>query len=170
MFYFHISIVIITLLICYKWGDWRHWKNYYSTILYFMLGDFIYLVLFNKTMLWTYNTDILNHTLINLLIIFTVYPSTILVFLPYYPKLITMKVVYISFWIVLFAAIEYISHILGCLSYHNGWNIGWSIIFCLIMFPLQHLHYVKPLLAWCFSIIELVIFIVLFKVDIINLI
>ena len=170
MFYFHISIAIIAILACYKWGDWKHWQKYYSTILFFMMGDFIYLVLFHKTMLWTYNTDILNHTLVNLLILFTVYPCTILLFIPYCPKLIFKKVIYIFFWVVLFAMLEYISYRLNCFSYHNGWNLGWSIIFCLIMFPLQYLHYTKPLLAWCFAIIKLVIFIVIFKVDIINLI
>jgi hypothetical protein len=170
MFYYHISIVIFAILVCYKWGDWKHWDKYYSTILFFMMGDFIYLVLFRKTMLWTYNTDILNHTLINVLIIFTVYPCTIIIFIPYYPKLIFKQVIYIFFWVVLFAVMEFISYHLGCFKYHNGWNLGWSIIFCTIMFPIQYIHYKKPLLAWCISMIKLVIFIVIFKVDILHLI
>lgn len=135
-----------------------------------MMGDFIYLVLFKKTILWTYNTNILNHTLVNLLIIFTVYPCTILLFIPYYPKSLNKKAAYIFFWVALFITVEYISSSLGCFAYHNGWNLGWSIIFTIIMFPLQHLHYNRPLLAWLFSIIELIIFIIIFKVDLINLI
>lgn len=170
MFYFHISIIIIAILACYKWGDWRHWEKYYSTILFFMMGDFIYLVLFRKTMLWKYNTDILNHTLVNLLVLFTVYPSTIMLFIPHFPKLLFKQITYILLWVASFAVVEYISYRLGCFCYHNNWNLGWSIIFSLIMFPLQYLHYNKPLLAWCFAIIKLVVFITIFKVDIINLI
>lgn len=170
MFYFHISIIIAALLVCYKWGDWRHWQKYYSTILFFMMGDFIYLVLFRKTMLWSYNTDILNHTLVNLLMIFTVYPSTILVFIPYYPNTVIKRAIYIICWVILFEAVEYISHFLGCFNYHNGWNFGWSIVFSLAMFPIQYTHYKNPLLAWCISTIELVVFIVIFKVDIYSLI
>lgn len=170
MFCFHICVVIIAILVCYRRGDWKHWQKYYPTILFFMMGDFIYLVLFHKTLLWMYNTDVLNHTLVNLMIIFTVYPATILLFIPYFPKTAVKKVVYILFWTTLFIAAEYISYSLGCFSYHNGWNLGWSIVFCLIMFPLQYLHFNKPLLAWLLAIIKLITFIILFKVDIFSLI
>lgn len=170
MFYFHLSMASTAILVCYKWGDWKHWQKYYATILFFMMGDFIYLVLFHKTILWMYNTDILNHTLVNLLIMFTVYPSTILLFLPYYPKYILKQAVYICFWTVLFAVIEFISYGLGCFTYHNGWNLGWSVIFCLIMFPIQYIHFKKPLLAWCIAAAKLIIFIVIFRVDILHLI
>jgi hypothetical protein len=169
MFYWHITIAAIAVLICFKWGDWRHWEKYYSTILFFMIGDFIYLVLFRKTILWTYNTDILNHTLVNLLIIFTVYPSIILLFIPHFPKTVLKQVRYIFFWVVLVAVTEFASHSCGCFKYHNGWNIGWSIIFTIIMFPLQYLHYKKPLLAWAAALIKLAVFIKIFNVDIINL-
>lgn len=170
MFYFHVSIIIITILVCYKWGDWRHWEKYYSTILFFMMGDFIYLVLFRKTMLWSYNTDILNHTLVNLLVIFTVYPSTILLFIPHFPKRTTNMPGYILLWVVLFGIAEYTSHSLGCFSYHNGWNLGWSIVFTIIMFPLQYLHYRRPLYAWGLALIKLAIFIAIFNIDIMSLI
>jgi hypothetical protein len=70
----------------------------------------------------------------------------------------------------LFAGVEYISHRLGYFGYLNGWNLGWSVIFTLIMFPLQHLHYKRPLLAWLLAIVKLIFFIVVFKVDIMSLI
>jgi uncharacterized membrane protein len=170
MFYFHVSMVIIAIFICYKWGDWRHWEKYYSTIQFFMMGDFIYLVLFRKTMLWSYNTNILNHTLVNLIVLFTVYPCTILLFIPHYPKHTSKKTGYILLWVALFATAEYISHSLGCFNYHNDWNLGWSIIFTIIMFPLQYLHYHKALLAWGLAFVKLIIFILIFKVDIMSLI
>jgi hypothetical protein len=170
MIYFHIMVMVIALLICYKWGDWRHWNNYYPTIQFFIIGDLIYCILFRNSILWMYVTDILNHTLVNMLMMFIVYPSIVLVFIPYYPKSISKKIGYIFLWVVLVTGIEHISHSLGYFSYHNGWNLGWSVIFTIVMFPLLYLHYNKPLLAWFAAFIELVVYIVLFKVDIINLI
>lgn len=170
MFCFHVFIIIIAILVCYRWGDWRNWQTYYPTILFFMMGDFIYLVLFRKTMLWMYNTDILNHTLVNLLVIFTVYPATILTFIPYFPRSIYSRVGYILLWVTAFSIIEFISHRLGCFIYYNSWNLGWSIIFCIIMFPLQYVHFKKPLMAWFLATIELMVFIIIFDVDLMGLI
>jgi hypothetical protein len=134
------------------------------------MGDLIYCVLFNNNLLWKYITDALNHTLINMLMMATVYPSIILVFIPYFPKLMYKRILYILFWVSIVASVEYISYRLGFFGYHNGWNLGWSTIFTIIMFPLIYIHYKKPLLAWMLAGAELAIFIAIFKVDIINLI
>ncbi len=166
MIYFHITVMIISLLICYTWGDWKHWNKYYSTIQFFIIGDLIYNVLFHNTTLWKYVCPSLNHTLINILIMITVFPSTILVFIPHYPKDRFNQVIYISFWVSLYIVVEYISYILGYFQYDNGWSIVWSGIFCIIMFLLLYLHYRKPLLAWFLAIITLIIFIIIFEVDI----
>lgn len=170
MIYMHITAIIMSLLICYKWGDWRHWNKYYSTIQFFIIGDLMYNVLFNNTMLWRYVCPSLNHTLINLFIMITVYPSTILVFIPHYPKGVINQVIYIFSWTVLYVVVEYISCVLGSFKHDNGWNIVWSSIFCIIMFPLIYLHYRRPLFAWLFTIIEAIIFIVIFQVDILGLV
>jgi hypothetical protein len=100
----------------------------------------------------------------------TVYPSVMLVFIPYFPKLIEKKILYILFWVSLVTTVEFISYRLGSFSYDNGWNLGWSLIFTIIMFPLIYLHYKKPLWAWILACAELAIFIAIFKVDIINLV
>jgi hypothetical protein len=31
--------VALFLFAAIKWGDWRKWRNYYPTILFFMVGD-----------------------------------------------------------------------------------------------------------------------------------
>lgn len=79
--------MIIAIIVCYIFGDWKHWQKYYPTIQFFIIGDLIYGVLFRNTMLWMYVTDILNHTLVNLLMMFILYPSITMVFilcLPYF--------------------------------------------------------------------------------------
>jgi len=39
VFMYHIFIAIIFIFICYKHGDWRNRKNYYPTILFFILNS-----------------------------------------------------------------------------------------------------------------------------------
>lgn len=170
MDYLHIITVIVSLSTCYIWGDWRRWEKYYPTILFFILGNLVYRILFHNNLLWLYVSPLLNHTLIDILITFTVFPSTLMVFIPNYPRGTSKQVVYIFFWVCLYSAVEYISHILGAFKYDNGWNTLWSILFNISMFSLLYLHYKKPLLAWISAIAELIVCIVIFEANIMNLI
>ena len=72
----------IWLGMLWKRGDWRNWKKYYSTILFFILGDFIYLYLLSDHFpMWRYqpaNNDGkmgLTNTHISLSIIAIKYPA-----------------------------------------------------------------------------------------------
>ncbi|MCM3728257.1 hypothetical protein M3226_21645 [Neobacillus cucumis] len=82
-----IVYVVIFLLAAIIWGDWRSWRLYYSTILFFIVGDLLKNFLFYNYWLWTYQEtmfakDILkNHTIINIMIMFIGYPSTIFLYL-----------------------------------------------------------------------------------------
>lgn len=51
---YRIIIISLFLLACWKWGNWRNWKEYYPTILYFIIGDLSYKVLFYNKTLWEY--------------------------------------------------------------------------------------------------------------------
>jgi hypothetical protein len=170
MLHLHFVGIITALFIGYRFGDWRNWNKYYPTILFFILGDFIYNVLFHNKMLWLYACPELNHTLIDMTVAFTVFPATVLVFIPYFPKGRLKQAVYILSWTLLGSSAEYTSHILGCFKYDNGWNQYWSILFYMAMFPLLYLHYKKPLLAWFCAIVELMIYLVIFRVDVMRLI
>ena len=37
---FQIVVTLIIVVIARKWGDWRNWKQYYPTILFFIATDF----------------------------------------------------------------------------------------------------------------------------------
>ena len=170
MNYYYIIMIVMSFLICYKWGDWRNWENYYSTILFFILGDSIYGLLFRNTLLWTYEFPLLNHTLISLIIGFTVFPATVMVFIPLYPKGLVKQAAYILICTFVYSLGEYIAYKIGAFSYYNGWNLYYSVIFCLIMFPLLYLHYKKPLWAWGGALTFLIVCIIFFDVDIMGLI
>ena len=150
---YHILIGAISILICYKFGDWRNWKNYYPTILFFILSSVLCTLLTYNHILWEYESRLMNHTFCNLLICITVYPSTVMIFIPYFPKKIIKIIPYISIYAVVYIIGEFISVKLGYFTYHNGWNIWGSIIFDFLMFPLLILHYKKPIYGWILVLI-----------------
>jgi hypothetical protein len=155
---FHIIISIISIFGARKWGDWRNWKLYYPTILYMIIGDLTYISLSSNQPLWEYDSPIISNDFAELLIAFVVFPCTCLIFFKLYSEVNSSKrlMVYILFFLFcafVYTSIEGLSFCLGFISYHNGWNLYWSLVFNCIMFPLLLLHYKKPLLVWLPSII-----------------
>lgn len=155
---FHIILSLLSILIAWKWGDWRNWKLYYPTILYMIIGDLTYITLSSNKPLWEYESPIISGDLAEFLIAFIVFPCTCFVFFQLYSKVNNSKriVVYILFFLFctfVSTSIECLSFSLGFFSYHNGWNMYWSFAFNCMMFPLLLLHYKKPLLVWFPSII-----------------
>lgn len=155
---FHVILLLLAVVLAWKWGDWRNWKQYYPTILYMIVGDLVYLVLSRNKPLWKYESSIFNGDFIEFLIAFVVFPCTCFIYFELYSKVIkTRRKVYIPllflFGASVYTAIEWLSFRLGAFSYHNGWNIYWSFGFNCIMFPLLLLHFQKPVLAWLLSIV-----------------
>jgi hypothetical protein len=50
-------------------------------------------------------------------------------------------------FILFMSFVEIILYYTGELRYYNGWNVGWSILLYVGVFPLLRLHYKNPLLA-----------------------
>jgi len=171
--YMHLILNGIFLGATLIWGDWRNWKEYHSTILFFWFGDLLYNILCHDYMMWEYKESIFaenllsNHTIISLLIMFVAYPSTVLIYLSKFPKGIYKRIIWILFWVSLYSLIEYINlHYLNLVFHHNGWTIGWSVLFNLILFPMLWLHYNKPINALLTSIPIILFFVIYFHVPI----
>lgn len=151
---FYILLAIISICACYKFGDWRNWKNYYPTILFFILSNVACMLLTSNHPLWLYESKILNHTFCDLFVCITIYPSTVMIFLPHLPSKITKIFLHISIYVAIYIIAEFIAVKLGYFSYQNGWNIWCSLIFNYIMFPILILHYKKPIYAWIIALIS----------------
>lgn len=88
----HLLFNFLFLMAGFKWGDWKNWREYYPTILFFIGGDLLKNFLFHYYHMWQYKETILaenfliGHPAINLMIIAIYYPATILIFLGHYPK------------------------------------------------------------------------------------
>lgn len=142
---------IISIIVCWKWGNWRNWREYYPTILFLLIGDLVAdLVLFAKP-LWGFNEFIEKYTVLDIAVMLLIYPSTVILFLSFYPTPRMKQVLYILVWIGIYSILEGIGLLFNDYSHHNNWSIWYSILFNTIMFPLIRLHYKKPLWVWPIS-------------------
>lgn len=162
---FIIIVTLIFVILAWKWGDWRNWKLYYSTIIFMILGDFIYLFLTFQKPLWTMESTILGRTFTNLLIAFFIYPSFVLLYLSNFPKEnLEKKVFYISAFTLFFTAFEYIFIKFDSISYYNSWNLWWTFLFDIMLFILLRVHYKKPLLGIFFAVVVGTCIMLIFKI------
>jgi len=162
---FPLIVLVVPLVIAWKIGDWRHWRLYYSTILYFIIGDVTFNVLSYNKPLWAYHSAVLSHTFMDLLVAVVVFPCTLLIFLPYYPENgWSKKFRYLLFWVFIYSGVEWLAYQLGYFLHYNGWNIYWSIGFNCLMFVFLRLHFKNPL--WVLIPSMALAFLILFLFDI----
>lgn len=168
----NIAFGIMFLLIGWRFGDWKNLGKYYSTILFLIIGDLLYNVLTYNNPIWKYNKDwmLANHTLVNLWIMITVYPATVITYLFYFPKNKIKQIFYILFWVILYFVWELLElNVLGLIKHYHGWNMWWSLLFDIILFVMLPIHHKRPLLAWGLSIFVIIFFLIIFDVNVLKL-
>ncbi|WP_429742471.1 CBO0543 family protein [Bacillus salipaludis] len=159
---------ILDVFIAWRWGDWRNWKKYQSTILYFILGDLLYNFLCYNYSMWEYEPVFLNksHTIMNLTVMFIGYPCRIFVFLGRYPSGWIKQILWIGLWALVWSLFEWLNVKNGEFSYHNGWTIMCSVFLNFIIYALIRLHYKKPLLTYLLSVLVTAVLLTIFNVPI----
>ena len=162
-------IVAIEVIIAWRLGDWRNWKKYQSTILYFITFDLLYNFLCYNYMMWEYQPSFIfpNHTLMNIFIMTFSYPSIVLLYLGNFPTKQKFRFIWIFLWTVVFLLLEFLGlKIFREIKYLHGWNLIVDFIFCILMFSLLRLHYKRPLLTYGLSILATIVLLIIFKVPI----
>lgn len=162
---------IFCLLLMWRFGDWKNYKKFYSTILFMIMGDLMYNLFTYQAPTWKYNPDflLLNHTIVNLWVMITVYPATVLIYLSHFPEKKGRQILYILFWVFLYGVIELVGYyIFDAIDHFNGWNMGWSLLFDLILFIMLPIHHKRPLLAWGLSLIVIIVLLNIFNVNILE--
>ena len=142
---------VLGILACWKYGDWRHWRQYYPTILYVLIGDFVSDFLLCNKPLFSFGDFVQQRPVLDIAIMMLLYPCTVILYLSFYPNTLKKRILYILLWTGIFIAIEIVALLTGGCSYYNGWNIWYSVLLDLIMFTMLALHYEKPLLVWPIS-------------------
>lgn len=163
----HVALSIFVIFAVWRWGDWRNWEKYHTTMLYFGLGNLTYNFLTANHFLWRFNSDILsNHTLVEVLYTFIVFPGTALLFLCNYPN--ERKAVFLHYvkWVTIYVGVELLFIFTNHIHYQYGWHLGWSAAFDCLMFPILRLFSKRPLLTYMISIPIAVFFLWWFKVPV----
>lgn len=143
-----LIIVLLFVFVAWRWGDWRNWHKYYPTIVFMIAVDLLHCILTYNHPLWLFHKTLPNHTLNSLLIMFTAFPATVLIYVSHYPRSPIMKILYVTFWVFIYSGIEMSSYYFGGITYQNGWNLGFSVLLNVILFVLLRVHFYRPLLAW----------------------
>jgi len=147
------------VLAAWKWAKWKNWKEYYPTIVFMLLLSSLESLVSANHHLWIQIKDpFASITLNSLLISFTCFPATVLLYLSHYPKQYLHQFLYILVWASINSGIELVMHRLGLIVYDNGWSLPWSVLVNCAMFPVLRIHYTRPLLAWCLSAVFVVFF------------
>lgn len=163
----HVALSIFVIFAVWRWGDWKNWQKYHTTMLYFALGNLTYNFLTASYFLWRFNSDFLsNHTLTEMLYTFIIFPGTALLFLSNYPKTKKEQLKHYIRWVAIYVLVELAFIFTDHIHYQHGWNLGWSAAFDVIMFPILYLFYKKPIIAYLISIPIAVFFIWWFKVPV----
>lgn len=154
---FPILVGFLSMFGAWRCGDWRNWRKYLPTIQYFIGFDLVYNLLCRDRLVWDYpNPPNLfpNHLMNNLFIMFTIYPSTTLIYLYRYPygKPVMKQVLYILMWIAIWAVWELCMISFGNCVYHYGWTYAWSIGFICTMVLVLRLHHTRPFIAYILSV------------------
>lgn len=142
-----VILGIISIGACYKWGDWKNWERYYSTLLFYNIGALTENIITNNKSLWLFYGSYSIDRLADYIFGFLIFPCIIIIYLSSYPKGRLKQILFMLAFILFMSFVEIILYYTGELRYYNGWNVGWSILLYVGVFPLLRLHYKNPLLA-----------------------
>jgi len=146
-------MAIFFLGLCYKWGDWRHWEKYYSTILFYIIVSINESILTNKKHLWLFYGSASVDQICDYVFEFVIFPCVIILFLSHYPNQKMKQIFYVLAYTLILSSFEFIFYVRKEIKYYNGWNPWWSVLLYTVAFSLLILHYNNPLLAWLFTFI-----------------
>lgn len=163
------SMTILSVALCYKKGDWKHWEQYYPTILFYIIISINESILTNRTVLWQFYGSSALDQIADYLLEFVTFPCIIILFLSNYPENKTRQMIYVTLYILILSLSEYGFYITNEIKYYNDWNLLWSILLYMAAFPLLILHYKKPLLAWMVVIPLTCGLMYYFKISLMNL-
>ncbi|WP_201715208.1 hypothetical protein [Rossellomorea arthrocnemi] len=153
-----LFLLLVYVFLGWRFGNWKEFYSYYPTLLFFIIGDLLSQFLLYDYSMWEFRTITpfgdsihLNHTLISLSKMVIQYTVTITIFIGRLPSSKLGKLCWIILWTGIYGLTEGISHLLGMMTYHNGWHYGWDILFNLMMFTVLIVHHKNPILGWIIS-------------------
>lgn len=150
--YTPLILTVSLLIVTRHYSDWKNWRTYYPTILFINLVSLFAYILTVDNPLWLYHETFVfpNRMIHEFRLVFFVFPAIILLYLTFYPyKTVMLKQLgYIILWVLPLSIVEVVFVLLKIITFHNGWNIGWSGVIWFIIFPVIAIHHKKPIWVW----------------------
>ncbi|MDR3563701.1 MAG: hypothetical protein P4N59_20020 [Negativicutes bacterium] len=148
-----IILAVLGIVCALLLTKWRHWKDYYPTIVFMIALNATMATITHDHRLWIFmpSSILTSHTVSDLMHTYITFPVTVLLFFSHYPRRKTHQLFFILAWAALYSWVEFLFEQLGLIVYTNGWSFLWSALFNCVMFPILRVHYQYPLLAWALS-------------------
>jgi hypothetical protein len=163
----HLAVAVCSIIAAGIWGNWRSWSRYYPTLLYVFAVSMLYEFLTKEFAIWRFTPGLfIDQTYVVLVYAVISVPLTVFVFLSRYPATLGKKLLHYGLWILIYIGSEWILVKTGQIVYEHKWNLLWSLIFDLIMFPMLRLHFKNPLIACILSVFIIIGYMTLFKVPV----
>jgi hypothetical protein len=171
--YSSLILTFLTIMLAWRFSDWRNWKKYYPSILFTIALNLVITLLTYNHSLWYFHGTLLlsNHVLADLWMKFFIYPPMILTYLSLYPfkERFSKQVGYIVIWTLIWGGIEGYYVLVELITHHYGWNMWWSFLIWVLMFSGIRLHHTRPLLTWFLCFLITVFMIIHFDIPITEL-
>jgi hypothetical protein len=166
--YLHIIMgVSLAIFSCFV-ADLKNWREYYPTILFFIAGDLLYQFITYDYPLWEYGGYPNSPFLTPIILMFTAYPATVLLYLKYATRGWKSFIIQYFLWITLYAIVELFLDYLDLIQYANGWTVGWSIFVDFLLFLILRVHYSYPLFGWLLYFLVCGVMILVFNIPLLN--
>ncbi|MET3683230.1 hypothetical protein ABID56_001321 [Alkalibacillus flavidus] len=162
----HILFSLLLLALNIQKKTWRNFTNYYPALIYVCVFNVLYYILCRDFLMWELKDKTLSKSVVRALHILVIVPLLILLYLSNLPVSLSKQIVYINKWIIISIFVEFIGQKLKMISFHNGWNLYWSILIYIKMYTYSILMINRPLLTWVISTASTISFLIMFKVPV----
>jgi hypothetical protein len=159
---------MLWVIAAWRLADWRHWRDYYPTMLFAAVGDLFYELIAKDYPMWAMEPNGLPSSIIPMaLLAFIGMPLSVFVYLSRFPENRTpiIRLLYILLFTAIFVALEHFSVVFGAITYHHGWHLGWSLLFDIVMFFILYVHHKSPVKAMLLSAVFITALSLLFDLD-----
>lgn len=161
----HIAIAFLTIIASFKWGNWRNWRKYHASMFFISTGGLLYEYIVKDNTLWKFHPDLLyGHDMVVIVYALITMPVSIFLFLSHFPERWSQRLIYILLWSGIYISVEWILYKFERISYKNGWNIGYSFLFDIVMFSVIALHEFYPFRAYILSFFIIIFLITYFHI------
>lgn len=105
-----ILLSAILCFLCCQYGDWKNWRLYYPTCLFYVIGVITENIVTEKKQLWHIECFPMKGVLADYYIAYVIFPFIIILFLSNYPKTIISQVKRLILFVFSLSFIEYIGY------------------------------------------------------------